>query len=291
MKAEDSSPQNLASSLCLRGRSLSPHFRKNPFTVEGQRYWISTCVKDYVKAPHLTNISNLERKTSSRESNQRESPSRFDMYKKLRWVTFGYHHCWDTKVYSYDNKCDFPRDLKELTQYMAKVLGFIHFEPEAAIVNYYHLDSTLSGHQDRSEETTDAPLFSISFGQAAIFLIGGETKTVNPAAIYLKSGDVVVMAGNSRKSFHGVPKILKTGYTPWIVEKPDSRRTFETLDFDCEPIPKKSKLEIPTNTSCIHTPETQDTNDPSFWENFIDEYASRCRINLNVRQVFASSKS
>lgn len=39
-------------------------------------------------------------------------------------------------------------------------LGFKNFEAEAAIVNYYHMDSTLSGHTDHSEQNLEAPLFS-----------------------------------------------------------------------------------------------------------------------------------
>ena len=47
-----------------------------------------------------------------------------------------------------------------------------------------------------------------SFGQSAVFLIGGETKSVRPQAIVLHSGDVVVMSGQSRVAYHGVPKII-----------------------------------------------------------------------------------
>lgn len=35
------------------------------------------------------------------------------------------------------------------------------FVPEAAIVNYYHLDSTLSGHTDHSEKDLSIPLLSV----------------------------------------------------------------------------------------------------------------------------------
>lgn len=35
--------------------------------------------------------------------------------------------------------------------------------------------------------------FSFSFGQTAIFLLGGKTKEEKPSAIFLKSGDIVVI--------------------------------------------------------------------------------------------------
>jgi alkylated DNA repair protein alkB family protein 1 len=81
------------------------------------------------------------------------------------------------------------------------LIGFEGFKPEAGIINYYHLNSTLSGHQDHSEENLNAPLFSVSYGNSALFLIGGTSKDVKPKAIGLRSGDVVVMSGESRLAY------------------------------------------------------------------------------------------
>lgn len=51
--------------------------------------------------------------------------------------------------------------------------------------------------------------FGFSFGQEAIFLLGGETLDVRPVAIRVRSGDVMVMSGPSRLSYHAVPRILR----------------------------------------------------------------------------------
>lgn len=48
-----------------------------------------------------------------------------------------------------------------MCEFFANVLGFTQFTSEAAIVNYYHMDSTLSGHTDHSEPNLNAPLFSL----------------------------------------------------------------------------------------------------------------------------------
>ena len=53
-----------------------------------------------------------------------------------------------------------------------------------------------------------APLISVSFGSSAIFLIGGNSKTIKPKAIHVTSGDFIIMSGTSRLAFHAVPKIL-----------------------------------------------------------------------------------
>lgn len=81
---------------------------------------------------------------------------------------------------------------------------------EAAIVNYYHLNSTLCAHTDHSEyDALTKPLLSFSFGNAAVFLIGGPTKgDYPPSPLLLRSGDILLMTGSSRLCFHAVPRIL-----------------------------------------------------------------------------------
>lgn len=62
--------------------------------------------------------------------------------------------------YSEGNKDPFPEELAELCDVVANVLGYKKFLAQAAIVNYYHMDSTLSAHTDHSEINLEAPLFS-----------------------------------------------------------------------------------------------------------------------------------
>ena len=81
---------------------------------------------------------------------------------------------------------------------IANLIGFDSFKPEAGIINFYHLNSTLSGHKDHSEKNLTVPLISMSFGNAALFLIGGQSKDIKPKAIALKSGDILIMSGESR---------------------------------------------------------------------------------------------
>ena len=65
---------------------------------------------------------------------------------KLRWTTLGYHHDWDTKIYSEEKRGDFPPDLAALSVSIVSALrGDIQYNAEAAIVNYYPVHSSLSG--------------------------------------------------------------------------------------------------------------------------------------------------
>ena len=81
------------------------------------------------------------------------------------------------------------------------------YRPEAGVVNFYQFRDTLTAHIDQSEVDAVKPLVSISLGPSAIFLVGGPTRDDQPLPLLLNSGDVVVMAGPSRRVFHGVPRI------------------------------------------------------------------------------------
>ncbi|KAL1431593.1 hypothetical protein MTO96_014106 [Rhipicephalus appendiculatus] len=204
----------------------------NPFTPRGQRQWVSRTLRSYPQPPNCTNL-----KTLKPPDVFPASPQRDDFYKNLRWVTLGLHHDWDSKV---SRRCSVTRDSN----------------PKAAIVNYYAMNSTLSGHVDRSEFDLSSPLFSVSFGQTAVFLIGGATKDVKPTAMFLKSGDVVVMTGESRVAYHAVPLVLprEDGGAPWN-----------------------------------YVAEMRGDDDADGDWSAEAEYLANHRINLNVRQVFEKS--
>lgn len=67
------------------------------------------------------------------------------------------------QVYSEEAKSPFPADLDKMSRYIVKIALNVDFVPEAAIVNFYLMDSFLSGHVDRSELNTSAPLVSLRF--------------------------------------------------------------------------------------------------------------------------------
>lgn len=66
------------------------------------------------------------------------------------------------QVYSEDEKSEFPSDLSKLSKTIIELLQYPdEFRAEAAIVNFYHPSSTLSGHTDHSEYNLSAPLLSL----------------------------------------------------------------------------------------------------------------------------------
>lgn len=80
-------------------------FIRNPFTGKGQKYWIARCLRDYPKKPNKSNLDPhdvLKDGEDWWEVCQKCGNKR--LLDQLRWITFGYHHNWDTKVSYYECK-------------------------------------------------------------------------------------------------------------------------------------------------------------------------------------------
>ena len=80
-------------------------------------------------------------------------------------------------------------------------------EPECCLVNYYGRDAKMGMHQDKDEADFSFPVVSISLGDEGLLRIGSNTRGGKTESFWLKSGDVVVMGGVARKTFHGVDRI------------------------------------------------------------------------------------
>lgn len=159
---------------------------------------------------------------------------------KLRWMTLGGQYDWTHKIYPDGTPPEFPPDV-------AALLGayFPSVEAEAAIVNFYSPGDTLSVHRDVSEEC-DVGLISISIGCDGIFIVGNEDGS-RVATIRLRSGDAMLMSGESRYAWHAVPQIIPNTCPTWLRDWPN----------------------IPGG------------NQYQSW----DGWMSKKRINLNVRQM------
>ncbi|XP_024023830.1 alpha-ketoglutarate-dependent dioxygenase alkB [Morus notabilis] len=173
------------------------------------------------------------------------------LLRKLRWSTLGLQFDWSKRNYDVSlahNKI--PDALCELAKRMASpaMPNGEEFKPEAAIVNYFGLGDTLGGHLDDMEKDWSRPIVSMSLGCKAIFLLGGKSREDPPLAMFLRSGDVVLMAGEARECYHGVPRIF--------TDKENADISHLELQFSQE-------------EDCCFL-----------------EYIQTSRININIRQVF-----
>lgn len=85
--------------------------------------------------------------------------------------------------------------------------------PQACLINFYDASAKMGLHQDRDEETFDAPVVSISLGDACLFRIGGVKRNDPTRSIRLESGNVFVLGNEARLAFHGVDRIYQGSST------------------------------------------------------------------------------
>ncbi|WP_208347075.1 alpha-ketoglutarate-dependent dioxygenase AlkB family protein [Pseudaestuariivita rosea] len=116
----------------------------------------------------------------------------------------------DRSGYSYrkahpngSNWPDIPDSILKIWQ----TVGPKHRQPECCLINYYSENAKMGLHQDRDEADFQWPVVSISLGDDALFRIGNQSRGGSTESIWLKSGDVVVMEGDARLTYHGVDRI------------------------------------------------------------------------------------
>ncbi|XP_072314181.1 nucleic acid dioxygenase ALKBH1 isoform X2 [Eucyclogobius newberryi] len=259
-------------------------FISNPFQRGSQPFWIRQCLKTYPQKPNVCNLDMhmspcdtkdiWERSVHSLSSPSAPRRHEKSLLERLRWVTLGYHYNWDTKLYSADNYTPFPADLQSLSQQITLGCGFSDFRPQAGILNYYRSDSSLGIHVDESELDHSRPLLSFCFGQSAVFLLGGKQRQDPPTAMFMHSGDVMVMSGQSRLLYHAVPR---------IVPSPPGLLTSE-LQNPPSP-PNQQNQNTPTEKSSVLEPVSERD-----WTVCLG-YIQSSRINVTVRQVLGAEQN
>lgn len=81
-------------------------------------------------------------------------------------------------------------------------------DPEACLINWYRDGNKMGAHIDNDEQEARAPVVSVSLGDPALFRMGGPQRGGKTKGLKLFSGDVVVMAGESRFCYHSVSKVF-----------------------------------------------------------------------------------
>ncbi len=136
----------------------------------------------------------------------------------VKMLCLGRH--WNARTYKYEDvRTDvdglaapvLPVDLAALATRAAADAGYA-FMPDLCIVNWYRAGSKMGLHQDKDESpssiSTGLPVVSLSIGDTARFLFGGQRRRDAVQKILLESGDVFVFGGAARLRYHGVTGIL-----------------------------------------------------------------------------------
>jgi DNA oxidative demethylase len=80
--------------------------------------------------------------------------------------------------------------------------------PDCCLVNFYDADARMGLHRDADEADFRFPVLSVSLGATALFRLGGLKRSDPTGQLRLASGDVCVLAGEARRAYHGVDRIV-----------------------------------------------------------------------------------
>jgi len=80
--------------------------------------------------------------------------------------------------------------------------------PDSCLINLYRGQARMGLHQDADEADMAAPVLSISLCDTAVFRLGGTHRGDRSQTLRLASGDICLLAGASRRAFHGVDRII-----------------------------------------------------------------------------------
>jgi len=236
-------------------------------TVDEQLRVAIASLEEYIEPPNRRNLDAHEKLSEGdlRDLWRARSP----LLSKLRWSTLGCHYDWGARVY-HKERTTFPEPLTNLVRDVLRPVG-IDSTPEAAIVNFYHASrpsDRLGGHLDDVESANTRPLVSLSLGLPAVFLLGGKTRAVKPEGLMLRSGDVLVLTGDARLLYHGVPCVLRES----LPEGPLPSAPFSSLS---PPSARADGWGFPKSSDDV------DVND----EDSVAGFLRRTRVNLSIREV------
>ncbi|MGR3806138.1 MAG: alpha-ketoglutarate-dependent dioxygenase AlkB family protein [Marinibacterium profundimaris] len=122
---------------------------------------------------------------------------------ELGWIT-------DRRGYRYEPRhpsgVDWPAIPRQVLEIWDAVTG-LDRRPGSCLINYYEAEAKMGLHQDKDEADFSWPVVSVSLGDDGLFRIGNTTRGGKTESIWLNSGDVVVMGGEARLTYHGIDRI------------------------------------------------------------------------------------
>ncbi|RLM58360.1 alpha-ketoglutarate-dependent dioxygenase alkB [Panicum miliaceum] len=227
------------------------YFIPGALSTEEQCYWIRGSLKTFPQPPNRTNLTAIYGSISDlftaaknqkilvevensdvQEKEQNKGDGKMES-KNFKFVE-------DSEIQK-GEECRTTRAITLMRKLRWSTLG-LQFDWS----KYY--GDMLGGHVDDMEADWTKPIVSISLGCKCIFLLGGKTRDEVPTAMFLRSGDIVLMAGEARERFHGVPRIFT----------------------------ESDQQEISALVSQLSGED----------DCFILHYVKNSRININIRQVY-----
>lgn len=122
----------------------------------------------------------------------------------------------DRKGYRYErhhpNGTPWPAIPASILNVWHEITGLAR-KPDCCLLNLYRESAKMGMHQDKDEADFSWPVVSISLGDDGLFRIGGQERGGKTESVWLKSGDVMLMGGEARLTYHGLDKIRQGSST------------------------------------------------------------------------------
>ena len=127
------------------------------------------------------------------------------------WNPLTYRYVSTRAVYDGAPAPSIPPEWVAVARDAAAAAGF-DASPDVCLINWYGGDGRMGLHQDKDESRASieagAPIVSLSIGDTARFLFGGERRREPIQTLWLESGDAFVFGGAARLRYHGVSRIV-----------------------------------------------------------------------------------
>lgn len=101
---------------------------------------------------------------------------------------------------------DWPAIPESLLRLWREITGLERL-PDCCLVNRYGEGARMGLHQDRDEADFGWPVLSVSLGDDGRFRLGGTRRGGTTESTWLRSGDVCLLAGESRLIHHGIDRV------------------------------------------------------------------------------------
>ena len=132
----------------------------------------------------------------------------------VRMTNAGSHGWFSDKAAGYRYQSCHPQTARPWPQIPHEILAIWRAvlpdaaPPQCCLINYYEDPKARMGlHVDADEADFSAPILSLSLGDTALFRIGGLTRKGPTRSVRLASGDVVSLAEEARRAFHGIDRV------------------------------------------------------------------------------------
>lgn len=144
----------------------------------------------------------------------------------LGWIT-------DRKGYRYEPRHPSGAPWPTIPESVLAVwrdLSGVSREPSSCLINRYSEGAKMGLHQDKDEGDFDWPVLSISLGDSALFRVGGTARGGKTESVWLNSGDVALLSGDTRLAYHGIDRV-KHGSSTLLPEGGRINLTLRVVDM------------------------------------------------------------